>query len=166
MQPILIPLSLAQVTSRLGNRLPLQIVSSRLSCTSQVSTAGTVPARDNFVKSKRRTIFTSTPAKRNRKKCPYCQHSTQSTTQQGSLGRIDSRTERTNSRLLRSSNSAAWEGSQTRSSPRRRTAIRLAAAGGTLGVLLLAFGEDIKHTYSAAARSGRVLTTLAVCINE
>jgi aarF domain-containing kinase len=49
---------------------------------------------------------------------------------------------------------------------RRRTAIRLAAAGGTVGVAVLGFWDDIKHGYAAAERSARVATTLAICINE
>lgn len=48
----------------------------------------------------------------------------------------------------------------------RRRAIRLAAAGGTVAVTVFAFWDDIKHTYVAAARTGRVVTTLAICINE
>lgn len=41
-----------------------------------------------------------------------------------------------------------------------------AASGGALGASTLAFGDDIKHAYGAAERSGRVASTLAVCINE
>lgn len=51
-------------------------------------------------------------------------------------------------------------------SARRRTAIRLAAAGGTVGVAIIGFWDDIKHGYAAAERSSRVATTLAICINE
>jgi hypothetical protein len=49
---------------------------------------------------------------------------------------------------------------------RPRKAVRLAAAGGTLGASLLFFTDEIKYGYDAAERTGRVLTTLAVCINE
>jgi aarF domain-containing kinase len=51
-------------------------------------------------------------------------------------------------------------------SSRRRTAIRLAAGGGTVGVAVIGFWDDIKHGYAAAERSARVATTLAICINE
>jgi aarF domain-containing kinase len=49
---------------------------------------------------------------------------------------------------------------------RPRRALQYATAGGTLGVTALAFSDDIKHGYAAAERTGRVMTTLAVCINE
>src|SRR6266487_754834 len=49
---------------------------------------------------------------------------------------------------------------------RARRALQYATAGGTLGVAALAFSDDIKHGYIAAERTGRVMTTLAVCINE
>ncbi|KAI9771361.1 MAG: hypothetical protein M1840_002331 [Geoglossum simile] len=49
--------------------------------------------------------------------------------------------------------------------PRLR-AVVLAAAGGTFGVGALAFTDDVKHTYAAAQRTGRVVSTLAVCIND
>jgi hypothetical protein len=49
---------------------------------------------------------------------------------------------------------------------RPRKAVYWAAAGGALGGSLLFFTEDIKHGWHAAARTGRVVTTLAVCINE
>lgn len=42
-----------------------------------------------------------------------------------------------------------------------------AAASGTLGAgTALVFTDDIKHAYYAAERSGRVLSTLMICINE
>ena len=48
----------------------------------------------------------------------------------------------------------------------RRTVL-LATAGGTLGTgTILAFSDDLKHGYSAAQRTGRVITTLALCMNE
>ncbi|WEW55479.1 hypothetical protein PRK78_000910 [Emydomyces testavorans] len=49
---------------------------------------------------------------------------------------------------------------------RPRRALKYAAAGGTLSAVALAFSDDIKHGYIAAERTGRVITTLAVCINE
>lgn len=42
-----------------------------------------------------------------------------------------------------------------------------AAATVTIGIgFLIGFSEDLKHGYAAAERSGRVLLTLALCINE
>ncbi|KAI9779793.1 MAG: hypothetical protein M1816_003329 [Peltula sp. TS41687] len=41
-----------------------------------------------------------------------------------------------------------------------------AVSAGTLAVGAFAFSDDIKHAYAAALRSGRVLTTLALCIND
>lgn len=49
---------------------------------------------------------------------------------------------------------------------RPRKAIRLAAAGGTLGASVLFFTDEIKHGYAAAERTSRVISTLAVCMNE
>ena len=37
---------------------------------------------------------------------------------------------------------------------------------GGLGVGAVAFSDELKHAYYAACRSGRVVGTLAVCINE
>jgi len=41
-----------------------------------------------------------------------------------------------------------------------------AAATGGIGATALAFGDDVKHAYEAMERTGRVISTLAVCINE
>ena len=41
-----------------------------------------------------------------------------------------------------------------------------AAATGGLGATALAFGDDVRHAYEATERTGRVITTLAICINE
>ncbi|EXJ86056.1 Atypical/ABC1/ABC1-B protein kinase [Capronia coronata CBS 617.96] len=49
---------------------------------------------------------------------------------------------------------------------RPRRGVVWAAAGGGLGASLLFFGEDIKHGWLAAERTGRVVTALAVCIND
>ncbi|KIW95113.1 uncharacterized protein Z519_03697 [Cladophialophora bantiana CBS 173.52] len=49
---------------------------------------------------------------------------------------------------------------------RPRQAVYWAAAGGSAGASLLLFGDDIKHGWLAAERTGRVISTLAVCINE
>lgn len=50
--------------------------------------------------------------------------------------------------------------------PRRKGRVVAAAAVGGLGVTGLAFGDDVKHAYKAVERSGRVVSTLAVNINE
>lgn len=42
----------------------------------------------------------------------------------------------------------------------------LAAAGGATGVGAFAFTDDVRHSYQAVERTGRVVGTLAVCINE
>lgn len=43
----------------------------------------------------------------------------------------------------------------------------LTTATVTVGMgFLVGFSEDLKHGYAAAQRSGRVLLTLATCINE
>lgn len=49
---------------------------------------------------------------------------------------------------------------------KRRAGVLMAAAGGALGVTAVAFTDDVKHAYGAAERTGRVASTLAVCINE
>jgi aarF domain-containing kinase len=50
--------------------------------------------------------------------------------------------------------------------PKKREKVLLAATGGALGVTAVAFTDDVKHAYEAIERSGRVASTLAVCINE
>ncbi|KIX08141.1 uncharacterized protein Z518_02797 [Rhinocladiella mackenziei CBS 650.93] len=49
---------------------------------------------------------------------------------------------------------------------RPRKAVYWAAAGGSVGGTLLFFGDDIRHGWQAAERTGRVVSTLAVCIND
>jgi len=44
--------------------------------------------------------------------------------------------------------------------------VLFAAAGGALGVTAVALTDDVRHAYGAAERTGRVVSTLAVCINE
>lgn len=49
----------------------------------------------------------------------------------------------------------------------RRRTLLLAAVAGTAGAsVMLGVSDDLKHGFTAAQRSGRVLTTLLVCINE
>jgi aarF domain-containing kinase len=50
--------------------------------------------------------------------------------------------------------------------PKRRRRVLIAAAGGTLGATAVALTDDVKHAYEAVERTGRVVSTLAVCINE
>ncbi len=62
-----------------------------------------------------------------------------------------------------------FRSSTTTKTPRklpRRRGVVLAAAGGAAGAGALAFTDDIKHGFQATERTGRVITTLAVCINE
>ena len=44
----------------------------------------------------------------------------------------------------------------------------LAASGGAAaaGAGVLSIGDDAKHYYTAAERTGRVVTALIICINE
>lgn len=42
----------------------------------------------------------------------------------------------------------------------------LLATGAAVGVGGFVFADDLRHIYGGAERSGRVLVTLAVCINE
>ncbi|KAI9706329.1 MAG: hypothetical protein M1820_004905 [Bogoriella megaspora] len=53
-------------------------------------------------------------------------------------------------------------------SGRARRKLLLAASGGSAAgaVGLFSFADDAKHYYGAAERSSRVMTTLAVCIND
>ncbi|KAL1998868.1 hypothetical protein VTN02DRAFT_5457 [Thermoascus thermophilus] len=82
--------------------------------------------------------------------------------------------QRTPSTVARSYSTDPSSSSQTRddggkrSDPKksRRRVIKIAAAGGALGVASLVFADEIKHAYAAAARSGRVVGALAVCIND
>ena len=50
--------------------------------------------------------------------------------------------------------------------PRKKVRVLTAAALGGVGASTLAFGDDVKHAFGAVERSGRVASTLAVCINE
>ncbi|KAE9377859.1 ABC1 family protein [Stipitochalara longipes BDJ] len=50
--------------------------------------------------------------------------------------------------------------------PKKRGRVIVAAAGGALGVTAVAFTDDVKHAYGAVERTGRVVSTLAVCIND
>lgn len=56
--------------------------------------------------------------------------------------------------------------SGTNGKKRSRRSLKYAAAGGTLTAAALIFSDDVKHAYSAMERTGRVVSALAVCINE
>ena len=49
---------------------------------------------------------------------------------------------------------------------RKKGPVVLTAATGTLGAGALFFTDDMKHYYAASERTGRVVSTLALCINE
>lgn len=53
-----------------------------------------------------------------------------------------------------------------KSSQSPRKGIRYLIVLGVLSVGAFTFSDEIKHAYRAAARTGRVVGTLAVCINE
>lgn len=48
----------------------------------------------------------------------------------------------------------------------RRKVITYTVVGGTIVIGVVAFSDNAQHLYRAAARTGRVVGTLAVCINE
>ncbi|KUJ12011.1 ABC1 family protein-like protein [Mollisia scopiformis] len=55
---------------------------------------------------------------------------------------------------------------QTKSKGRPRGRVLMAAAGTGLGATVLAFPDDIKHTYESIQRAGAVVSTLAISIND
>jgi len=63
--------------------------------------------------------------------------------------------------------SKTYGSSSAKSTRSKRTGrVVVAAAGGALGVTAVAFTDDVRHAYEAVERTGRVVSTLAVCINE
>ncbi|KAK3956982.1 ABC1 family-domain-containing protein [Pseudoneurospora amorphoporcata] len=48
----------------------------------------------------------------------------------------------------------------------RRTMLLAAGGGAAATAGLLAFGDDVKYTYEAVERTGRVATALAACVND
>lgn len=62
--------------------------------------------------------------------------------------------------------SAGNQESSSSSSSSQRRPLKYLIALGVLGVGTIVFYDEIQHAYRAAARSGRVVGTLAVCINE
>ncbi|RYC54975.1 hypothetical protein CHU98_g11232 [Xylaria longipes] len=57
-------------------------------------------------------------------------------------------------------------GSSRRGPRRARVAVLTATATGATGAGVLAFTDDIKYGYDVTERTGRVATTLALCIND
>jgi aarF domain-containing kinase len=49
---------------------------------------------------------------------------------------------------------------------KQRRVILAATTGGALGAAAVTFADDVKHGYEAAERTGRVVSTLFVNINE
>ena len=49
---------------------------------------------------------------------------------------------------------------------RKERAVQLAAAGSALTVSAALLSDEIKHGYNAVERTARVMSTLAVCVNE
>lgn len=47
-----------------------------------------------------------------------------------------------------------------------KKALKYAIVGGVLGVGVIVYWDEVQHLYRAAARTGRVVGALAVCINE
>ncbi|KAH8160499.1 hypothetical protein CIB48_g7750 [Xylaria polymorpha] len=62
--------------------------------------------------------------------------------------------------------SSGPSGSSRRSPRRARISVLTATATGATGAGVLAFTDDIKYGYDVSERTGRVATTLALCINE
>lgn len=73
----------------------------------------------------------------------------------------------TSSPLL-SADAASVKGSaeEVKSSPARRNYVKYLVILGLLGAGAFAFSDNVRHIYGAVRRSGRVVGTLAVCINE
>ncbi|KAI0440451.1 ABC1-domain-containing protein [Xylaria telfairii] len=57
-------------------------------------------------------------------------------------------------------------GSSRRGPRRARVAVLTATATGATGAGVLAFTDDVKYGYDVSERTGRVATTLALCIND
>lgn len=44
--------------------------------------------------------------------------------------------------------------------------LKYAIVGGVLGVGVVVYWDEVQHLYRATTRTGRVVSALAVCINE
>lgn len=72
------------------------------------------------------------------------------------------------SRPFRARHSSGWAHGQKQSGPAgwNRRRILFASGSAVAGATVLAFTDDIKASYEAVERTGRVAVGLAVCINE
>ncbi|RAL05765.1 ABC1 kinase family protein [Aspergillus ibericus CBS 121593] len=68
--------------------------------------------------------------------------------------------------LLESAKAEQHDRKQSGSGQSRRRVIKYAVIGGTIVVGAVVFSDQVQHIYRAAARTGRVVGTLAVCIND
>ncbi|OOF97770.1 hypothetical protein ASPCADRAFT_205027 [Aspergillus carbonarius ITEM 5010] len=68
--------------------------------------------------------------------------------------------------LFESAKAEQQDRDQSGSGQSRRKAIKYAVIGGTIVVGAVVFSDQVQHLYRAAARTGRVVGTLAVCIND
>ncbi|KAL4983597.1 ABC1 family-domain-containing protein [Aspergillus falconensis] len=61
---------------------------------------------------------------------------------------------------------AGGSGKQSQTAQSGKKWIKYGIVGGTIVVGAVAFSDDVRHIYHAAARTARVVGTLAVCIND
>jgi aarF domain-containing kinase len=73
---------------------------------------------------------------------------------------------RTSSLLSAEASSLKSNAAEVKSSPALRNYAKYLVILGLLGAGAFAFSDNVQHIYGAAQRSGRVVGTLAVCINE
>ncbi|OJJ44761.1 hypothetical protein ASPZODRAFT_100909 [Penicilliopsis zonata CBS 506.65] len=66
----------------------------------------------------------------------------------------------------RSTNANSSHGAGARPTRSQRKLVKYAVAGSVASAGYLFYADEIKHLYRAAERSGRVVGTLAVCIND
>ncbi|TVY89717.1 ABC1 family protein-like protein [Lachnellula willkommii] len=65
-----------------------------------------------------------------------------------------------------SSGSSSNYGYQRPPTRRKRQVLLAVAATGTVGATALAFSDDVRHAVQGIERTGRVITTLGVCVND
>jgi aarF domain-containing kinase len=68
--------------------------------------------------------------------------------------------------LNESQQAAGGQGKQSGTGKPGKKWIKYGVIGGVILVGAVTFSSDAKHLYRAAERTGRVVGTLAVCINE
>lgn len=73
---------------------------------------------------------------------------------------------RTSSLLSAEASSLRSDAAEVKSSPAQRGYVKYLVILSLLGAGAFAFSDNVQHIYGAARRSGRVVGTLAVCINE